>query len=437
MTNHERIKLAFSEVKAPKGFADSIIHKREHITETNIRSKNHKHIIKRALITAIAVTAFTTTALAATGTINFSSLFNSIFRNKEATPFVHTSDNISTIVSRTENSVSFAGGGTVGNAGRRNIDVQLLSAFYDTDYKGRVYLEFQLTDPSGNRLSDSFMFLQYDGNGGYMPLNINWFEPSDVQRINNNTVRIGTHFWQSIESDKISFDMIASNIEPVKTFITDFSLGENLDITEPVMLPGAEFIEITNIEHNSFFVRVTYQDSDPLKHGWGFGSLGLMNSRGEILSHRSSISDGLISGTTLEFNIGSANPDNYTIVWIGSRAEHIITGSWEFVIDKGDVNLKSKTFTGIYEGLQTEITVNALNVKVEIYNAQTFNKAKDITDRFWEQPLTLNMKDGKKMELLPGGSEGATDIIYITYYMDFINPEDVVCITFEGIEYKG
>jgi len=133
------------------------------------------------------------------------------------------------------------------------------------------------------------------------------------------------------------------------------------------------------------------------------------------------------------FNINDFDPDVLTLVWSGQIAKHVITGDWDFIIHlDNDVAPEIKIFTGEYEGLRTEVIIGATSVRITIYDAPDITVAKEII--FDDCPLVLHMADSRMIELIKSGADGNTDSIGISYIMPFINPEDVVSVTFRGTE---
>ena len=106
-------------------------------------------------------------------------------------------------------------------------------------------------------------------------------------------------------------------------------------------------------------------------------------------------------------------------------AEHTMLGDWEFVIPN-DTALQAGIFNGYFEGHRTRVTLGATNVEIEIFVGGF--------DIFQDNPLVLYLADGTTIEPRFNGAEGGCDMATLQYSMDFIHPEDVVRITFRGVE---
>ena len=430
MTNHKRIKLAFSETKAPHGFTDIIMQKSENITNSRTQTKNNTRYIKRALVAAVLVITLTTTALAVTGTIDFPSFFRSVFRNEQAAPYVISGDGIKINTSETEGIYDSDSGVFVSDG----FEVKLISAFYDIDPR-IFYLELEITDPTGERLSDSFMLFTYEEGRGYIPLNLNYYIPSEVEFINENTVRAGVQIWHNTDNKgEIKIDLIMSDFnQESRLFQTGIKVKDYIDMETPLILPNAEFIQVDEISYNSNTLTVLYRNPDPSVYGWGSGMLGIQKPDGEILWHysaRNITSD--FSEAEIMFSI-DAITDEHTFIWEGHRAKHVIKGNWEFTIT-GETGLAESTFNAVVEGLHTEITVSSLGVNVYIYDAPDFETSREMVFSHQDFGLVLHLSDGTTLEPIASGAEGGTDVILISYFMDFINPKDVVKVTFRDTE---
>ena len=431
MTNHEKIKLAFNDIKAPKGFANIVLQNAENNTETRTQTRGRTRLVRRLLIAAIVAVTFTTTALAATGTIDIPSIFYSIFGNEQAKPFIITSDDIIIHKNVVEETPDLETGLMV----NEGFEVKVISAFYDTDKFG-VYLELEITDPTGEGLSDSFMLFIYDDERGYIPLNMSSFEPSEVEFINENTVRAGFYMFTNTDTHgEIKIDLIISDVSYETEHNTGNKVMEHIGIENPIILPNMEFVQLDEIIYDGTHLTVLYRDSDIAVHGWGFVTLGLLKTDGDIIwpsDKRNRTID--FSEVEVTYDISSiSDPDDLTFVWSGIRAKHPIKGNWEFTI-AGETGLEQKIFSAEIEGLRTEFLINSLKVTVNIYDAPDMKTARDIVFSHQDFEFILHLADGSTVEPIAGGSEGGTDIIAISYYMDFINPTNVTHITFRGVE---
>ncbi|MCL2629007.1 MAG: hypothetical protein FWD44_10000, partial [Oscillospiraceae bacterium] len=161
--------------------------------------------------------------------------------------------------------------------------------------------------------------------------------------------------------------------------------------------------------------------------------LGLMKPNGEIIWSRFSVGS---DTTKISFNIGDINPNDLALVVAGARAEQVINGQWSFNVAIDDtVILEPGKFIGEYNGLRTEVDVGATHVRITVHNAAKRAIVNDIV--FDESPILLHMADGKTIVVQRGGASGDAEIIGIDYFMDFINPGDVVSIEFLGVKIGG
>jgi len=363
-----------------------------------------------AAAAVILTLVLATTALAVSGTINFGSIFQSIFRGEHAAPYVQTGEDITVHVSEGE------------------VEVALLAAFLEDTRIGGLYLELEITDPTGERLSDSFMLLLQDERLGYIPLNLHM--PVDVQLIDEHTAHVSFFLPHADVRETgeivVQFDFIASNIQTVELQPTEFNIGKHIGVDGPVVVPGAAFIEITEITlDDTGRLTITSRDSDVSVYGWGHGTLGLMQPDGEIIWSRGGSMTYGIPGWEREFNIGAVNPYDLTLVWSGERAEYVMSGNWEFTIS-GEAVLDPGVRRGYFEGSPTEVFLGGTSVEVLITVVDSF-------DIFQENPLVLYLADGTTVEPRFNGAEGGFDVVTLQYSMEFIHPEDVVRVTFRGV----
>ena len=163
------------------------------------------------LVAAVLVISLTTAALAATGVLDFASAFQNIFQNETIAPYIIDGDDISgnadANIADTENGATIIDDQTADTAIRNNeseIDVKLLAAVMDDTQGGGLFLKFEIHDPTGTKLSDSFVLLNKDKKMGLTPLNMNilndmrqWIDsgtehtPDGVQVIDEYTVHAG------------------------------------------------------------------------------------------------------------------------------------------------------------------------------------------------------------------------------------------------------
>jgi len=275
--------------------------------------------IKRTFVMTAAIVTLTfaivTTALAVSGTIDFGSIFRSIFSNEQAMPYIQTGEDITV------------------HANEGEVEVELIAAFWDDTRIGGLYLELKIHDPTGARLSDTLVLLRWDEWLGYDPITNPWGQ-AEVEFLDNYTLRASFFVYGGLELTEagdilVRFDMIASGIQD--------------------------------------------------------------------------------SGVSLSTEY----------------AEHTMLGNWEFVIPN-DTALQAGIFKGYFEGHRTQVTLGATNVEIEIFVGNF--------DIFQENPLILYLADGTTVKPRFNGAEGGCDMATLQYSMDFIHPEDVVRITFRGVE---
>jgi len=367
-----------------------------------------------AAVAVILTLALATTALAVSGTIDFDSIFQSIFRGENAAPYVQTGEDITVHASEGE------------------IEVALLAAFLDDTRIGGLYLELEITDPTGERLSDSFALILHYERLGYISLNS--FGEADVNFIDEYTVHAGfflPHADVGVAGEiTVRFDFIASNIQNVEMQPTELNIGAHMGIDTPIVVPGAEFVEITEITlDDAGKLTITSRDSDVSVYGWGAAMLGVMRPDGEIIWPSGGTVHYGIPGGRSYFDIGAIDPYDLTLVWTGRVAGHVMSGNWEFTIPGGDTVLDPGGFSGYFEGYPVRVTLGATNVEVEIFIGDF--------DIFQENPLVLYLADGTTVEPRFNGAEGGHDMATLQYSMEFIHPEDVVRITFRGVEIGG
>ena len=208
-----------------------------------------------------------------------------------------------------------------------------------------------------------------------------------------------------------------------------------INMDKPLILPNVEFIQIDEIDYNSNILTVLCRNPDASTYGWGSGALGIQKPNGDILwanSSRNITNDS--SEIELTFKIETIT-DEHIFVWEGHRPKHVIKGNWEFTIT-GETGLEEKVFNAVVDGLKTEIKVSSLGVSVYMYDAPDFDTSREIVLNHHNLELVLHLADGSVIKPIAGGAEGGTDIILISYIMDFINPNDVVKVTFCGVDIK-
>jgi len=414
---------------------------------------------------AVMLLAFTTTALAVTGVVDFGSFFRSIFENETIAPYIITGDDIGGNANvdepESENEIISSNYQTSDDVTVRtntgDVDMTLLNAFIDDTRGGGLYLQFEIHDPTGTKLSDSLALILHDETGAYTNLNMSvppdmrqWIDsiadvsPDGVQFIDERTVLADFFIpsWLLPRQNEagdivIQFDFIASNLQTVSV-PTGFNIGEHLDMDGTIPLNGAEFIHVTGIELSGSELSIFHEDTyaNPLVYGWGSGMLSLVTSSGETIGLGGQSNHCLMHysekvGFESFFNIGNLNPNELTLVWRGDIAEHIITGNWEFTI-AGDTSMQAGVFRGYFEGHIMEVNISTTSVSVDIIDWTDWDF---ILELFYneEGALALYLADGTRIVPRLGGADGG----FLGYEMNFINPTDVVRVTFHGVEIGG
>ncbi|MCL2426363.1 MAG: hypothetical protein FWD05_08495 [Oscillospiraceae bacterium] len=388
-----------------------------------------------AVVAAIFMLAFGTTALAATGMIDFNSIFQSIFGNEQAAPYVQTSDDIEehageggAILQEIDNEITTQ---DIEN----ELDVEIVSVFADSG----IYLEMQFTGAIGGSLSDNITLINWNEEWGFYEV-IGGGTVS--RRIDENATlaNIILHSWVE-DMYRIRFNMIASGVQFVEMQPTDINVGEHISMETPIVLPG-RVVEITELELNGSELNMAYRESDLAVRGTSEYRVGVMKPSGEVLwtefgemtlSDMLSIAAGDADLPSEAFNrtinIGDADPNQLVFVWSGLQAESIITGNWDFTVTI-DNRPEPGRFIGEYAGLHTEVAITATTVRVYFSGLPDAN----VFEEIWEEnSLILYLVDGTTVLPRLGASQGASDISLLAYDMGFISPESVVRVVFRGV----
>ena len=438
---------------------NSTLHKVEDVLQnlkprediTNMKRIYIKPAVAVAVITVMLL-ALTTTAFAVTGVIDFGSIFRSIFENETITPYIITGDDIGG--NETASSNYQTSNDSAAHANTDEVDMRLLNAFIDDTQRGGMHLQFEIHDRTGAKLSDFFVLISHDETGAYTNLNMNippdmrqWIEsitdlsPDGGQFIDENTVV--TDFFipawllptpNEAGNIVIQFDFIASNLQTV-TVPTGFNVGEHIDMGGSIPLSGAEFVHITGVELNGSELSIFHEDTyaDPSIYGWGSGMLSLLTSSGETIGLSGQRNHSLMRysgriGFESFFSIENLDPYDLTLVWKGDIAERIITGNWEFTVVSG-TSMQQGVFHGYFEGHNIEVNISTTRVSVDITDWTDWDFILELFDNE-EGALVLYLADGTVIVPNPGGADGGL----LGYEMEFINPADVIRVTFRGVE---
>ena len=389
-----------------------------------------------AAAAVILALALATTALAVSGKIDFGSfldsIFNSLFSNKEAAPFVQTGDGI-TIHTDMQSDDG-------------EVTIVPIAAFIDTA-KDSLYLELQITDTMGGRLSDSLVVLvSNDLADDTVGFSVDTFDygAASVRFVDNNTIIARLHIRrQNVDNagnTTVRIEAIASGLKAFDWQPTQFNIGEHIGMESPVVVSGAEFAEITGITvGDNGWLRVSYRDTDPAVHGWGSGALGLMKPNGEIIWDCLNQVDVSTQVRQNVYELRDTDPNDLTLVWSGSRAEYTITGNWEFTVS-GENALHERTISGEFEGHRAEVELGATSIEFTFFT--------DDIDRAFQydgkadDAVVIHLTDGSIIYPILSFIGRSNDTIGPTittfgYVMDFVDPVDVESVTFYGVTIGG
>jgi len=386
-----------------------------HISSTPADDYAPRYFAKRFVLVAVSVLllfALATTALAVSGIIDFGSIFESVFRNKEAAPYIQTSDDITM---QPHKALS-----------EDEVTVEPIAAFLEPARSG-MYLELRISDPIGGRLSDSLIFLTISG---LMEIPLSTGDVS-VGLIDAHSA-VASLFITPIDAGDATIQIvkIASGINYYyEAQPTQFNIGEHLSIDAPVIVPGAEFIEVTGITQSEGRITIAFRDSDPSAYGWGSAFLGVEKPDGGVIW-----GDGVSASADTEMrysyiDIGDSNPDDLTLVWNGSRADYVITGNWEFTVS-GDNVLEPRLIDGEFEGNDVRVILGATSIEFLI-EADYLNNAFPY-DIHEADAVTILLEDGAIIHPRLSSSMNDSMTASFAYTMNFTNPDSVVSLTFYG-----
>ena len=387
----------------------------ENIKKLFMQKTARKRSIGRRILLAAAIAAVTVVlsgiALAATG-FDFDSIFNSIFSNKEASRYVQTGDGITAL----------------SNYGA--MSVEPIAAFYESGLSG-LYVKLRINDPTSSKaLSDSLVFLE---NGMKIHTGQVFTEVID-----SNNVFVSMFITPMPDIDRtIRFDTIASGI----TFYyeaqpTQFNIGEHLGLDRSVIVQGAEFIKVNGITLDGGTLEIGFCDSDASFYGWGSAFLGVMTLDGEAIWTNGVSVNAMTGEHFARIEIGSLNPDDLTLIWNGERADHTMTGSWEFAVS-GDNVLEPRKYKGEFEGYEAQVTIGATSVGIEILADYLNNEFPYELTAIDGVTLMLTLSDGTIVYPKFSSSMNDSMMASFGYVMGFVNPADVVSVTFCGTTFPG
>jgi len=403
-----------------------------------------------AAVVIVMTLMLTITVLAVSGRVNFGSVFRSIFENEQAEAYIVTEEYI------------------IASVVESDVEVRIISAFYD-ELRG-LFLNLEIYDPTGALLSgDSLTFFReyesevwanmYLGALGY------WGEGIGFEVIDDYTVRVrADSAWHEFTDEGdivVRFNLITSglNFNLAETIYpimpTWFNPGRNIGIEQPVLSRGVPFLEIMEVTLDGSIMTIVYRDVDASAYGWNNGFLLL-----EQRDNQSPIWK--IGGYSAEnesrsvaiFDLGTTEPENLFLSWTNLRADHIVIGNWEFIIP-GDNLIEPRTFIGELNGYHTELLISPTIVEVNIDGFVNMRREGyedyEIEWPFYEWPAGIYLEDTLALHLADGTTvkprlvivwAGFEDIFdddrpSLRYEIEFINPNDIVSITFLGVEMGG
>ena len=118
----------------------------------------------------------------------------------------------------------------------------------------------------------------------------------------------------------------------------------------------------------------------------------------------------------------------------------IFTGSWEFAISS-DNALEQRKFYGAFEGNRTEVTLRGMGIEFRIYADYTsdeFPYSSFPHDYKTDGTVLIHLSDGTTVQpMLSSLSCDNTPVAVFSYSTGFVNPADVVSVTFCGTTISG
>ena len=368
-----------------------------------------RRVLLAAAIAAVTV-ALSGIALAATG-FDFGTVFTSIFNSKQAAPYVQTGDSIT----------------MQSNDG--DVSVEPIAAFFESARSG-LYLKLRVNDPSdAGVLSDSLIILNngIELNTGRVIVDV----------IDEKTVTASLFITPMLTADStVRFDTIASGITNYdEAQLTSFNIGEHIGVDRSIIVQGAEFVEITGLTVDGGMLKIKFCDSDASVYGWGSAFLGVMMPDGETIWANGISTNHETGERFADIEIGSLSPDDLTLVWYGQRADHTMTGNWEFTVS-GDNLLETRWLDGEFEGNSVQVCLGATLVEFQIsanYLNEEFPYTNFPYDLEASDAVTILLTDGTTVHPRFSASMVDSMTASFSYDMGFVNPIDVVSVTFCGV----
>ncbi|MDR0813632.1 MAG: hypothetical protein LBO63_06495 [Oscillospiraceae bacterium] len=386
-----------------------------HAPEHSFKPKRG-HLGQRiAAVAAAAVLVLTlgTGVLAALNVIDLNEVFNSIFYSQEAEPYVKSGKDI-----------------TITGSG--DIEIEPVAGMYDAA-RGGAYIKLRITVPQAARLTESLVFLKNGipfSDGGVT-----------VTLEDEHTAIVSMFSAADVFGGKIhlSFDAIALEITDYpEEQDTGFNIGENIGLTEPVPVPGAEFFELTELALNGETLVVSHRFTDTSAGAWGTAVLGVKIPTGDVMWPST---DGeyntidVLSGTiTQSFELGSSDPNTLTLVWQGARAEKVLTGNWEIEIS-GDNPAHPRAIGGIFDGHEAQAVLGVTNIEFNVFADYLSNLFP--FDCSAEGIVELTLADGTVVHPRFTSSMLDNTMANFSYDMEFVDPASVVNVKFCGVEFDN
>lgn len=413
-----------------------------------------------AVVAAVMLITLTSaiTVLAVSGTVDFGSMFRSVFENEQAEPYVITEENIITSVNEND------------------VEVRIISAFHDAFWGLLVNME--IYDPTGKLLTqlseeDNIIFFsqreraQTGLTNMYVKAGVNREGSTGIEFIDNYTLRVGFDHVSYELTDAgdiiVRLDIMALGVSD-DSFVssedrpfwtnTGFILARNIGLEQPMTAPLSPFLEIMELTLDGSILSIAYRDIDAA-YGWNNGMLLIErhDDQSPIWAFDGySVNDE--SRSVMFFDIGTANLEDFRLDWMKMSARDIMFGDWKFVIPS--VNLiGSRTFVGKIDGYNAEIIISALGARIyvdgfvnmrregyEDYDIEWLFYGEWPADIYIENALVLYLADGTTIEpKLVSAREDPADThdnrAFFVYDMEFVNPDNIVSVTFLGVEIGG
>ncbi len=374
------------------------------------RRTHMRTVCRTALIAACLVILFLgfVTALAASGVINIGEFYSSIFANPKAGKAVATGDAVSGAV--TDN----------------GIEITPLGAYVE-GYN--AYIRLQLRDMEGGRLSDTIYFLK--NNGESVPAVVDYdTDTNSAVAIIQYDIATGD---AAPATASLHLSAVCSDIQAIENLPLDFHIGTQIGITQPVVVPGAEFMAITGIETHDGTLTIHRRDNEIAQYGWGSGLLGLKAPDGTVIWETHGELDAA-GNKSDDFDIGKYDPDTLSLVFNGKHAARTITGDWEIVFSTVQ-HIVPRTLTADFSGREAEITCGATSLEINLSpgyaggDPELKSVMKSISAL---EGVSITLKNGEVVYPQFGAASWDSASADFRFKMIFIPPENVQSIAFLG-----